>query len=92
MSEPVFQISLINSKTWLLDGVYHCLNGPAYEYENGSKEWWVYGKLHREDGPAIEYADGSKRWYFRGTPINVGSQEEFEFTLPLLQIAELIDE
>ena len=45
---------------------YHRLDGPAFEYADGSKEWFFNGKRHRLDGPAFEYADGSKEWFFNG--------------------------
>jgi hypothetical protein len=44
----------------------HRLDGPAFEWPNGSKEWYVDGERHRLDGPAVECADGSKSWYIDG--------------------------
>jgi len=41
----------------------HRLDGPAFEWADGSKEWYVDGKRHRLDGPAVEYANGFKAWY-----------------------------
>lgn len=48
------------------DGQWHRLDGPAWEYPNGTKQWWVNHFLHRLDGPAIEWADGGKSWYING--------------------------
>jgi hypothetical protein len=45
------------------NGKFHCENGPAVEWIDGSKEWWINDKLHRVDGPAVERADGSKYWW-----------------------------
>jgi hypothetical protein len=47
-------------------GQYHCEDGPALIYPNGTKVWFKHGKRHREDGPAIEYHDGDKSWYQEG--------------------------
>ena len=44
----------------------HRVDGPAYEYADGSKVWYVDGKRHRLDGPAVERADGGKAWYVDG--------------------------
>jgi hypothetical protein len=53
---------LIGYKEHLLDGKYHCADGPAIEW-NGYKSWWLNGLRHRSDGPAIEYSNGNKEWY-----------------------------
>ena len=48
------------------DGKLHRLDGPAFEYVDGTKYWYKNGHLHREDGPAIEEADGYIAWYLNG--------------------------
>jgi hypothetical protein len=48
------------------DGQLHRLDGPAFEYSNGSKLWYKDGELHRLDGPAIELVNGDKEWFQRG--------------------------
>jgi len=54
------------SKSWLLNGELHRVDGPAYERADGSKHWYLNGKLHRVDGPAYERADGTKSWWLNG--------------------------
>ena len=44
------------------DGVYHCANGPAVLWEDGSWAWLLYGNQHRYYGPWHE--TGS--WYIHG--------------------------
>ena len=61
--EPTMTVNSVGNRVWRLsNGELHRLDGPAYEYANGSKEWWVNGKRHRVDGPAIEFQDGYKAW------------------------------
>jgi len=50
-------------KIWLLNGIRHREDGPAFEGANGIKEWCLNGGLHREDGPAVERASGAKEWW-----------------------------
>jgi hypothetical protein len=66
MKEPKLFINEYNSKFWMLNGKFHCFDGPAIEFADGLKEWYVKGKRHRLDGPAIEYVDGIKLWYIDG--------------------------
>ena len=61
---------------WVLNGKYHRVDGPAYQYwyKNGQKEsegWYLNNRRHREDGPAfINWSiNGQKRielWYLNG--------------------------
>ena len=36
------------TKQWLQNDKLHRLNGPAYEYPNGTKGWWIEGKQYSE--------------------------------------------
>jgi len=64
--------------------IYHRLDGPAFEYADGTKSWCVDDKLHRTDGPAIEYADGSKAYYVDGKLL---TKEQFNaLTAPTLEL------
>lgn len=49
-----------------IQGRYHCEDGPAIIYDNGTKKWLRHGKLHREDGPAIEWGTGSSAYFLNG--------------------------
>jgi hypothetical protein len=60
------KIDLDGSKRWLLNGVRHRTDGPAFEWASGDKSWWVNGVRHRTDGPALECADGTMIWYLNG--------------------------
>jgi len=62
--------------------VYHRLDGPAIEYDNGYKAWYVNGTLHRLNGPAVEYADVvGKEWYVDGVLItSITSNGKYEGT------------
>ena len=53
---------------------YHRLDGPAFEYADGSKEWFFNGKRHRLDGPAIEWLDDYKEWWVNDKQM---TEEEF---------------
>lgn len=53
-------------QSWLLDGVYHRLDGPAYIGIDGTQEWFVNGRRHREDGPARIWYDGDQQWWVNG--------------------------
>ena len=50
----------------VLDGIFHCEDGPAIITTNGTKKWFLYGKEHREDGPAVIWHSGRKEWYRDG--------------------------
>ena len=52
--------------SYILNGKYHRLDGPALEYPNGTKFWMVHGKYHRTDGAAIEYSNGRKEYWLNG--------------------------
>ena len=52
--------------SYLKDGCFHRIDGPARVSADGYKSWWVNGKLHRIGGPAIEDADGTKTWFVDG--------------------------
>jgi hypothetical protein len=47
-------------------GQLHRLDGPAYEWPDGTKAWYVKGQPHRLDGPAYEWPDGTKAWCVKG--------------------------
>ncbi len=32
-----------------VNGIRHCIDGPAVIYSNGDSEWWFEGKRHREN-------------------------------------------
>ena len=34
---------------WLLNGQFHCDDGPAIQRKDGNDEWWLYGKKVTED-------------------------------------------
>jgi hypothetical protein len=63
-NEPILTIDTDGTKRCRLpNGVYHRIDGPAFERASGHKEWWLNDQIHRVDGPAIEYSNGDKRWY-----------------------------
>lgn len=74
----------IRIEKWVLNGVLHRENGPAYQSwnKNGQKKseyWLLDGELHRENGPACQswYEDGQKKyenWWLNG---KVSSREEW---------------
>lgn len=52
---------------YLLNGVFHRLDGPAFVGADGSTIWLREGKEHREDGPAVENpADGVLEYWIDG--------------------------
>jgi len=63
---PICTINFDGSKSYILRGELHRLDGPAVEFADGGQVWYAYGKLHREDGPAIDYGNGIREWYFDG--------------------------
>ena len=52
--------------SYLKDGCFHRIDGPARVSAGGYEAWWVNGKLHRIGGPAIEDADGMMMWWVDG--------------------------
>ncbi len=73
----------IGAKTWTNEvGQYHCLDGPAVEYTDGSKYWYQNNLLHRLDGPAVECA-GIKFWFVDGKEYFVSSAEELTIAVVL---------
>ena len=51
---------------------------PAWEkFRNNERS-------ERENGPALEFPDGVKHWYYKGTLVNVNSQQEFEKFIKLI--------
>ena len=62
--------SIINFKDRIefkKNNLYHRLNGPAIDYNDGSKLWFFNGERHRScDRPAIVWNDGYKAWYTKG--------------------------
>jgi len=70
-----YQVKVCEDQTvWYQNGKPHRLDGPAFEYANGSRSWCQNGVLHRLDGPAIENCNGYKTWWIEGTQY---SEEEF---------------
>ena len=66
-NEVTMRVDNFGNKFWRnKNGVFHRLDGPAFEHSDGDKEWWLNGVLHREGGPAIERADGHKQWWLNG--------------------------
>ncbi len=59
------------------DNQFHCKDGPAIIYKNGSTEWYINGKLHRLDGPAIEFANGKKYWYINNVGVPYFSSSKY---------------
>lgn len=47
-------------------GLFHRVDGPAVECNNGTVEWYMNGVRHRVDGPAVEHATGDKEWFANG--------------------------
>jgi len=72
--KPIYEMTSIGNKIWILNGEYHREDGPAIEYTDGTKCWYIHGEYHREDGPALEYPDGRKYWFFNGKKL---TEEEF---------------
>ena len=62
------------TKVWYQNGLYHRLDGPAFERKNGTKYWCKNGDFHRLDGPAIERPNGNNEWFIEG---EVYSEKEF---------------
>ena len=62
----VFYFNWCGDKFWYFNGVYHRVNGPAVERNNGHKSWCLNGEYHRINGPAVEYTDGTKAWFLNG--------------------------
>jgi hypothetical protein len=63
------------TKVWLLNGMYHRVDGPCWETVDGDKQWCQNDELHRLDGPAVEWCDGrSPLWFISGKEY---SEEEF---------------
>ena len=64
------------------NGEFHCTDGPAIEYADGTKVWCQHGTVHRTDGPAVERTDGTSFWYINGkelTKDQLSSQSFMEF-------------
>lgn len=64
--QPQMSVSTYGTKSWMLHGKLHRINGPAVEYPDGDKVWYLHDKRHRDGGPAVEYADGGKEWWRHG--------------------------
>jgi len=48
-------------------GRYHCTDGPAVVFPDGSYQYWYRGKIHRTDGPAIFMRkDDTYGWLLNG--------------------------
>lgn len=47
-------------------GEFHCDNGPAATWKDGSQFWYQNDRLHRENGPAVIWADGGQEWWTNG--------------------------
>lgn len=65
----------------LVNGMLHCEDGPAIEWESGNQYWYNNDVQHREDGPAVIYADGSKFWYLDGIKMESAEQHFNNLTL-----------
>jgi hypothetical protein len=63
---PQMHVFEDGSKRWLVNGMYHRLDGPAIERPDGEKMWVFLGMVHRLDGAAVEKADGGKEWWVSG--------------------------
>jgi hypothetical protein len=37
-----------NTKFWILNGMYHRINGPAVEWDDGYNEWYTYEDYIKE--------------------------------------------
>jgi len=57
---------------------YHRLDGPAFEYPDGSKFWHINGNNHRNIDPAFEYSDREKFWWFKGKRHRVGGYSLYQ--------------
>lgn len=55
------------------ENMYHNIDGPACEWNDGGETWWSDGKLHKKYGPARKWND-SYEWYFNDEEY---IQEEF---------------
>lgn len=55
-----------------VNGLLHCVDGPAVIYLDGRLEWWLLNKLHRVGGPARTWPDGRKEWWFNDQRHRVG--------------------
>jgi hypothetical protein len=67
--EELYVVKRFNYKHYYKDRamtIYHRIDGPAIEYDDGSKLWWVDGKRHRLDGPAMIWSNGTTDWYIDG--------------------------
>lgn len=38
---------------------FHCDEGPALVWEDGTQAWYQNGVIHKEDGPAVESSIGT---------------------------------
>jgi len=54
------------------EGQHHRLDGPAFEYSDGSKEWAINGNFHRNIDPSVEQTDGRKYWFFKNKGHRIG--------------------
>ena len=90
-------------QTWLVNGLPHKTNGPAYIIYNPNGEiefeqWYLNGKLHRTDGPAvIDYYESGKiavaGWFLNGKriyPDNWLKENEYKYPLAENQQTELL--
>jgi hypothetical protein len=57
--------------------VPHRMDGPAYEYTDGSYKYYIHGKVHRDSGPAIYWYKTKERKYFiHGEQIEVKKKSD----------------
>lgn len=75
MTKSVCSTNSYGTKRWILNGVLHREDGPAFVDLEGVKQWFVNGKHHREDGPAFVDSYGNKEWCLNGRYFS--SKEEY---------------
>ena len=67
------KVKVDGNKLYLNDeGKLHRLDGPAFEYSDGSKLWYINGICHQNIDPSYEYLDGTKQWFFKGQSHRIG--------------------
>ena len=87
MQQPAMTVDNKGIKRWVLNGVLHREDGPAFEGIGGIKFWYLHGELHREDGPAVERANGRTEWYLNDRKY----EDVFEWARALLKLKGIND-
>lgn len=57
-------------RCYLLDGLFHRLDGPSFIGADGHTVWHKHGLEHRTDGPAIQYPDGTEEYWAGGVNVS----------------------